>query len=243
MNTEEDETTAILRDLDDRKRWLKSRRTRLQQMYYMYLISGVILLAGAPLLYKFFDSIVYSAISVLYGMAIIGSLPLSRARFKDSDTDIQELEFEADLLRYSVSNRESRAEKLLRMNQTHLRRYYDLNLSQNIWVFGVGLFCIVLGIAVVGSTIYMVITFAGSTDEKIIVGIVGSIGTLLTNYVAAVYLKMHSAATSNLAEFHSRLVGTHQLLLGNLIASRIDDDEKRWATLSKVATNIAKDNK
>jgi hypothetical protein len=60
------------------------------------------------------------------------------------------------------------------------------------------------------------------------------------NYVAAIYLKMHADATSSLTAFHSRLVETQQTLLANLLASRIEDESKRWDTLSQLALNVAK---
>jgi len=62
----------------------------------------------------------------------------------------------------------------------------------------------------------------------------------MTNYIAAIYLKMHASATNILASFHSRLVETHQLLFGNLLASRIEDDKIRWQTLSQLALNVSK---
>jgi hypothetical protein len=66
------------------------------------------------------------------------------------------------------------------------------------------------------------------------------VGAILTNYVAAVYLKMNASASANLGRFHSRLVDTHQVLFGDLIASRIDDHTLRNATFSQMAISLAK---
>jgi hypothetical protein len=50
---------------------------------------------------------------------------------------------------------------------------------------------------------------------------------------------MNASASQNLAECHSRLVDTHQLLVANLFASRIQNDEQRWRTLASLATGLA----
>jgi hypothetical protein len=120
-----------------------------------------------------------------------------------------------------------------------LRRYHDINLQQNTWVFSLGVLCILLGVAVIGVTFYLVISVAQTLDAKVITGALGAIGSLLTNYIAAIYLKMHSAATANLAAFHNKLVDTHQTLFGNLVASRIEDDKLRGDTLAKLALHVA----
>ena len=77
-------------------------------------------------------------------------------------------------------------------------------------------------------------------DLQIIIGAIGAIGSFMVNYVASVYLTMHAAATSNLGSFHARLVETHQLLFGNLLAFRIEDDKTRWQTLSQLTINMLK---
>jgi hypothetical protein len=51
---------------------------------------------------------------------------------------------------------------------------------------------------------------------------------------------MNATTTDNLNLFHARLVETHQLLFGNMLASSIADNEKRWDTLSKLAIELCK---
>jgi hypothetical protein len=151
----------------------------------------------------------------------------------------EELQFEIDLLKYPVQNWEIRAEKTLLQNDKRLRRYYDQNLGENNKLFYVGILCIILGTAILGATLYTVYALsAASMDAKIIVASLGAVGSLLTNYVAAIYLKLHAAASRNLGTFHGRLVDTHQVLLASMIASRIDDDAKRWGTYANVAEYI-----
>ena len=70
-------------------------------------------------------------------------------RAKNLTDEIQDLDFEIDLKRYKTDDRETRAEKLLRINTTQLRRYYELNLQQNQWMFGLGIGCILLGVVLI----------------------------------------------------------------------------------------------
>jgi len=165
-----------------------------------------------------------------------------RVKIKILDEEVQDIDFEIDLLQFPVSDQEIRAEKLLRINRAQLRRYYDLNLNQNIWVFAIGIFCILLGFVVIGVTFHL-ISKIDKVEPKIVTAAVGAIGSILANYIAAIYLKMHAAAATNLSGFHSRLVETHEILIGNLLASRIEDKEKRWETLSQLSVNVAQHRK
>ena len=240
------ERDSTAQSIEPRKEELKSRRKKVQGIYYTLIALTIALLGTAPFSFAYFykkGNLISAAIPLLYGLMFLGILPLHKARLHDIEAELQELEFERDLLKYKVSSIESRAEKLLRINQTQLRRYYELNLSQNIWVFGVGIFCILLGIVLIGITLYLIINKITTENEKIIVAVTGTIGSLFTNFVAAIYLKMHASASENLSSFHERLVETHQLLLGNLIASRIENNEIRWKTLSQLALKIAETDK
>jgi len=87
---------------------------------------------------------------LLYALMPLAMLPTYRIRLRQVENDIYELDFQIDLQEFEVSKQESRAEKILRLNDFQLRRYYDLNIRQNSWVFGLGVFCIVLGIGVIG---------------------------------------------------------------------------------------------
>jgi hypothetical protein len=163
-----------------------------------------------------------------------------RVRVRSAEEDIQAIDFEIDLQQFEVNARETRAEKILRLNQLQLRRYYDLNLSQNRWVFILGVLCIVLGVTIIAATLWLVTRTNIAFNEKVVIAALGAVGSILTNFVATIYLKMHSAATGSLEAFHSKLVDSDSLLLGNLVASRIEDETKRWSTLSELALLIVK---
>jgi hypothetical protein len=165
------------------------------------------------------------------------------SRLKKLIEQIQDLDFEIDLERYKSANRETRAEKLLRINSTQLRRYYDLNLQQNQWMFGIGIGCILLGVVMISSTVGLIVSHTMPSEEKIIAAVLGGVGSFLTNFVGAMYLKMNSTAAQSLTVFHTQLVKTHELLMSNLLISSIDNDEKRWATLSDLSLRIAGEQK
>ena len=72
----------------------------------------------------------------------------------------------------------------------------------------------------------------------IITAVLGGVGSLFSNAVAAIYLKMNTTASESLKEFHSLLVGSNRILLANLLATRIEDNEMRWNTLANLALEI-----
>lgn len=231
-----------LADLQKRRDELTSRRDRIQKMIYfvtpLALLSPLVGVVVAYRLYRTNPEAFWPLAAIVYSLMPISIVPSLRLRLRQIESDIQEVDFRTDLQEFEVSQSEKRAEKLLGISDLQLRRYYDLNLSQNSWIFGLGIFCILLGIAVIGTTLYLVIRTDSSYETKVLTAILGSIGAILTNFVAAIYLKMNSAASENLAAFHSRLVETHRLLLGNLLASRIGNDEKKWDTLSQLSLHL-----
>jgi hypothetical protein len=251
---EEDRQAEIARrtaDVDARKTVLDEslehaykNRTRI---YAALLVGGFLLIAA--FLYVFFRSsfvtsarILFFAV-VVYGISSAWALMVFRARIGRIKEERQEIRFEEELLRSGASAEESRAEELLRMHQYQLRRYYDLNLNQNSWIFAVGILCIFLGVAVIAATFYCIAHSKGEPWQiKVILGLVGAIGSLMTNYIAAVYLRMNSAITGSLTTFHLSLAATHQLFLANLLVSRIAEPEARWKALAQLSLAITQHN-
>ena len=232
-------------ELQGRRDRLLVRRATTQRFLSFLVPASVLLLIFGPLLawrlYKESYSYAVWSLFLFYSVLPLTVIPSYRLRLRQIENDLQELDFQIDLQQFDVSMQERRAEKILRINDFQLRRYYDLNLMQNSWVFGLGVFCILLGVAVIGITLFLVIKVADSFETRLITASLGSIGAILSNFVAVIYLKMNASATENLASFHSRLVETQKLLFGNLLASRIEDDEKRWATLSQLSVRLMDD--
>lgn len=226
--------------LEERVFELKARRRKVQSVFYISIFLSLTLIVIAPVFV--WTSEINSRIAPLiiaYIIIPIGMLPIMRGRIRDIDQEIRELEFEIDLRQFERSQIETKAEKTLRLNDAQLQRYYSLNLSQNTWVFVVGIGCMLLGLTLVVITLYLVINHAENLDSKIIIATLGGVGTFLTSYVAAIFLKMHASATQHLGGFHSRLVDTHQILLASVVASRISDEALREKTLSELSLKVA----
>jgi hypothetical protein len=231
---------TILKQTKAKRNQLQNKRRKIQRIYYGIMGIALIMIVVIPIVVLKNIEYPYTGFISLYIIVPISILPFIRMQIKNLEDELKSIDFDLDLQKFEVSKKEVRAEKILLINNYQLRRYYDLNLNQNIWVFGLGIFCIILGIAVIGVTLYLVLVVAQGWDSKLITGTVGAIGSFMTNYIAAIYLKMHASATSILGSFHSRLVQTQQLLFGNLLASRIEDDNIRWQTLSQLALNVSK---
>ncbi|WP_254661716.1 TRADD-N-associated membrane domain-containing protein [Bacillus wiedmannii] len=153
--------------------------------------------------------------------------------------ELQEIENELDLLSISHSSLEERSEKLFKHHHLELKRYYDENLKQSSWIFIVGIVCIGIGFVIIGVTLYFLI--ANSSNElenKIIVASVGAIGAVLSNFIAVIYLKMHSEAVKALTEFHNRFVNTHHFYFSNFLLSKIKNEDKREDAFVELALKI-----
>lgn len=226
--------------LDHRVVELRARRKKVQGTFYIAVFLSSTLIVIAPVfVWTSGMNPRFVPLILAYIIIPLGMLPLLRGRLRDIEQEIKEIEFEIDLQQFERTQIETKAEKTLRLNDAQLQRYYSMNLSQNSWVFIVGIGCMLLGISLVGLTLYLVINLTQSLDSKIIVASLGAVGTLLTSYVAAIFLKMHAAATQHLGGFHSRLVDTHQILLASVVASRISDDQLREKTLSELSLKVA----
>ena len=182
-----------------------------------------------------------SALFSVGGVFVLGVSLTGLLRFRERvlNEQLQDKSFEEELLRSGASPEESRAEELLRMYQIQLRRYYDLNLTQNSWIFLIGILCIVLGVAVIAATFWRIANSTEPWQVKAVIGLVGTIGSLMTNYIAAVYLRMNSAITASLTTFHTTLASTHQLFLANLLISRIEEPKQRGDALALMSLAIA----
>jgi hypothetical protein len=76
--------------------------------------------------------------------------------------------------------------------------------------------------------------------DKIVVASLGVLAGVLSNFVAAIYLKMYGGAVTSMTTFHDRLVATHYLHFGNFLVAKIDDVRTREETLARMAESLAK---
>lgn len=98
-----------------------------------------------------------------------------------------------------------------------------------------------MGFIIVGATIYLLVNLNQkfNFNEKLLLGIIGTISTILSNLVGGIYLKMYSETVKSLTEFHHRLVVTHHLHFSNFLISKITDKELREKTLMDLVIKIA----
>jgi len=151
-------------------------------------------------------------------LAFYGAVFMAAPRANVSEARLRDIEDQLDFIDFQESDIDLRAERQFKSHQLELKRYYDQTLAQTRWVFYLGVVCVIMGLTIAGGTIYAVTTLAGTIETKLIVGIVGGIGTILTNFVAAIYLKMHTGTVESLTRFHNRLVSTHHLHFAYFVA-------------------------
>ena len=235
--------------LEKRKNKIQKRITRVSWFRFPAVAAGVIfILIALSILWwgSGNEKRQHVAECMIVGAGLLGISGILQATSRRFEEQLQDVEFESDLIRFEATIQESWAEKLLQINRLQLRRYYDLNLGQNSRIFIVGVLCILLGVAVIGVTLYLLSrptdlpagTGVPPVSDKLVLGLVGAIGSLLTNYVATVFLKMHSNVTASLTDFHAKLVHTHELFLANLLVSRIQDVEMREEAFAKLSIAI-----
>ena len=206
------------------------------------LAIGVILALVAHLIYeKFFDFPFGQILVYLIGFLAFVCFMLAISYFFDfkeskkiekMDEDAQREEKEFSEI--APEKRSLRAEKMFRMNQKELMRYYDMNLGQTKFLSGLGILMIVFGIMIVISSLY-VYTFLES--DKILL-IVGSLSGIIVDFIGAIFIKMYTKNIEAAVKFHAKFAESNNLLLANSIANKIEDDRIREEILSEISKNI-----
>lgn len=141
---------------------------------------------------------------------------------------------EKEFSQIDPEKRALRAEKMFRMNQKELMRYYDMNLTQTKFLSGLGIMMIIFGIVIVVISIYMYIYF----DSDKVLLLVGSLSGIVVDFIGAVFIKMYTKNIEAAVKFHAKFAESNNLLLANSIANKIDDDKLREVTLSEISKNI-----
>lgn len=152
---------------------------------------------------------------------------------------IEQLEDEAKIEEKEFSNinpeeRGLRAEKLFRINQKQLMRYYDMNLAQTKFLSGLGILMIFFGMMIVLATMYLYFSFG--VDKSLLY--TGSLSGIVFDFIGAVFIKMYTKNIEAAVKFHSQFADSNSLLLANSIANKIDTDELREETLAEISKSI-----
>lgn len=148
----------------------------------------------------------------------------------DEDAHREEKEFSE----IDPEKRALRAEKMFRMNQKELMRYYDMNLAQTKFLSGLGIMMIMFGILIVATSLFMYM----SMDADTVLLFVGSLSGIIVDFIGAIFIKMYTKNIEAAVKFHAKFAESNNLLLANSIANKIEDDSKREDTLSEITKNI-----
>ncbi|MGK7376385.1 hypothetical protein ACSFXN_01010 [Planococcus sp. 1R117A] len=176
---------------------------------------------------------------ILFGlfMLLISMVPVRNA----FQIERQAIDHELEMIRIGVYSIEARAETLFKQHHLELKRYYDEALSENSWLYKIGVVCLTLGFVIIGITFYFFYTQKFDVESEIIIAILGGVSAIATDFVAAVYIKMHSETIKTLTQFHNRFVNTHHFYFGNFLISKIKNEDKRDAAIVKLALSIIDD--
>jgi hypothetical protein len=219
-------------------------REHVLQLRYKRVAVGLMTLAAALIAAAaMFSNSTLWILAALLPVLAIGLFAFSfdhRAEERRIGDELKRLEFERDLMKLQPDRGECRSEKMLGNNDSQLRGYYELNLEQCAKIFWVGILCLCAGVGVIAATLHSVMMSKDHQQTQIVIGVVGAVGSILINYVAAIFLKMHSEILTILKEFQSKLVDTQELYLANVLASRIDQSTTRENALKDLSLAIAK---
>lgn len=152
------------------------------------------------------------------------------AEAREEEKEFSEIDF---------SKKALRAEKMFKMNQKELMRYYDMNLAQTKFLSGLGIIMIIFGILII---VVSVVVYVYMDADKIIL-LTGNISGILIDFVGAVFIRMYTQNVEAAVRFHAKFAESNNLLLANSIANKIEDEKLREETLSEIARDIIRCNK
>ncbi|WP_308763148.1 hypothetical protein [uncultured Bacteroides sp.] len=227
-----------LKILQYQKVTIQNRLSKLKRFNSLLWCMSLFLTIGAPIAIYILENRQTYYIFILYALIPFAILPSYYQRIKQYENRLQEIDLSLDIEKFKIGTEISYAEKTLRLHNNQLKKYYDLNLRQNSWIFILGIFCIILGFGVIIATFYFITEYTKDDTSKIITGVLGGISAIMINYIAALYLKINATVSDNLKEFHSRLVDTHKILMGNVIAAKIENRELKDSTYSSISKEI-----
>jgi hypothetical protein len=238
-----------LQELRTRLASLKQRYTRLGTFRRLLIICGILMPVLSSVLILFGNierhgvrsDFVYLWVASGFGYAVMFFAMAGAVNVRRAELDVKEVEDELDLRQMKSASLEQKAHKLLRIQQGQLSRYLEVILQQSRSIFAVGIGAMLVGVGVVVYTIWQTKNVPGDADpiQKAIVAIVGTIGAILTNYVAAIYLKMFSDIGGAVQKSVSSLSQSTNVNFANVLVAYMSP-EKRDEALKEIAVNISK---
>ena len=206
------------------------------------LVFGILLAFLAYQIYeKIFDFSIGQMLVYIIGFLSFICFMVSASSFFDlkESKKLEKLEEEArreekEFSEIDPEKRALRAEKMFRMNQKELMRYYDMNLAQTKFLSGLGILMIIFGLLIVGVALYMYTSF--ETDKILL--IIGSLSGIVVDFIGAIFIRMYNKNIEAAVKFHAKFAESNNLLLANSIANKIEDGQLRENTLAEISKNI-----
>ena len=225
---------------------LKQQKIKVEETKKFVPLTGILIFVVMLIVYFF---IIKSTVAVVIGIFYF-FIALIYPLFGLSEpiaNEIDALESELAFSLTGVEAKEERAERLFKLHDIGLKKYYDQALNQTKVIFIMGIFCMIVGFVFIGLSFYFIFTNSGNNinkasllNEKILVGVLGTASGILTNFVAVVYLKMYNETTKSFTSFHYKLVSTNHLHFVNFLLSKIEDKEIFNKALKDIATKVTK---
>jgi hypothetical protein len=155
-------------------------------------------------------------------LIVVIVLQITRNRLRELEDAQQQLMYEQAVLK-SKEGKE-KAETLFLKHQFELRGYYGQTLRQGASIFYVGVGCLGVGVAVLGAALWIIKTTSATGAEHIVIvtaAALGAVGSIATNYVAYLFLRMHRTAMNAIGDFHATLVETQNIHFSQLFLSNL----------------------
>lgn len=170
---------------------------------------------------------------VCFMASISGFLDYKESR-KIEQLEEDALREEQEFSKIDLAERALRAEKMFRMNQKELMRYYDMNLAQTKFLSLLGILMITFGVLTVAASLCIYIAI--DADKTLL--FVGSISGIIVDFIGAIFIKMYTKNIEAAVKFHAKFADSNNLLLANSIANKIENEQIRETTLSENSKNI-----
>lgn len=173
---------------------------------------------------------------VLFNLLLISSILdwISAIRIERIEEEIRAEEKEYAGI--DISNRALRSEKLYKINQKELMKYYDMNLAQTKFLTGLGIGMILSGVII---TIGTIVAYS-FLQPDIALLIIGNLTGILLDFMGTIYIKMYTKNLEAAVRFHGKIAESNSLLLANSIANKIENEDLRERTLSDISKEIVR---
>ena len=239
-----DEINIKREELEKKQDELKRKVEGYRKTQNKFIFAGLLILFYAAFIHNtdlvsdiFADPPLTRVIIILFGILLL----FFSIRYAPSAylTELNSIHHDLELSNTEDWNSEEKAEELFDHHHKELSRYYDGNLMQSSRVFKLGVVSIFVSFVFIILTFYMLyLNIDKPAHTEIIIASVGALSVILTDFIAAVYIKMHADIIKSANEFHNRFVNTHHFYITNYLVSKVKNTDKREDGLINLALGI-----